>query len=358
MAQFAQMPALGDVVDARYRLEREIGRGSVGVVFEASELESGRRLALKILRPRIISEQNSVERFEREARLASRLTNPHSIQIHRFGVHHGDGSFGLPYIAMEYLQGVDLEAYLERRGALSIGETVGILLQALESLAEAHEQGIVHRDLKPGNVFLCNTESGEPAVKVLDYGTAKLVRATSGDPAAQLRLTADGMICGTPQCMAPEQALGKRPLTPAVDVYAMGCLGYHMLVGRPLYDGPNKIEVARQHVHEPIPPMPPAYARSAVGKALLKALTKEPGERFAEAPEMAAALREASARDRIEVLGHDAAGLDAYEEELFDPYGEEGGFRQGGLGGPRVFLGLAAAAVVVALVVWLMSVLQ
>ncbi|MEO1272637.1 MAG: serine/threonine-protein kinase, partial [Myxococcota bacterium] len=223
MVQLRRMPSPGDVVDARFRLEQEIGRGSVGVVFEAEDLDSGDWVALKILRPRIISEHNGVERFEREAKLASRLNSSHSIQIHGYGFHDrvegDDGWVGLPYIIMERLHGVDLQAYLDRRGALSIGETVGILLQAAQSLAEAHKQGIVHRDLKPGNVFLCNMDSGAPEVKVLDYGVAKLVGG-GGSGKGSGRLTADGMICGTPQYMAPEQALGK-PLTPAVDVYAM-----------------------------------------------------------------------------------------------------------------------------------------
>lgn len=286
----AQLPKPGDTIGGQFVLRRELGRGAHGVVFEAQQLGLERQVAIKMLLPEVLEDDGIVERFKREARLASALSSPHSVIIHAFGVHTFSAPVQeLPYLAMEYLHGEDLACYLRRVGTLTVEQTTVILRQVLASLAEAHRKGIVHRDLKPENIFLSQRDATF-IVKVLDFGIAKAIADT---PQGQgRRLTADGMVCGTPEYMAPEQAKGLPEITPAVDVYAVGCIIYHMLAGRPPFLGPTPMTIALKHCQDPPPKLPPSvkspFFRDVVGCAL----SKEPRERYRDASELLAVVEE------------------------------------------------------------------
>ncbi len=278
----AALPQEGDVINGSYRLGRELGRGSFGVVFEAEEVRLRRRVALKIMLPRALAQAEVAERFKREALLASALTSPHVATVYAFGVWgEASGVQGLPYMAMERLEGEDLYYVLARRERLTPQEALAILHQGSSALAEAHRRGIIHRDLKPENVFIA-WAGDRYHVKILDFGIAHAIRGSWGSESLR-RLTAVGMVCGTPEFMAPEQASGVAELTPAVDVYALGCLAYQMLTGALPYSGASPMDVALQHISAPPPQLPPELGAGPLGELLRASLAKRPEERLPDA---------------------------------------------------------------------------
>ncbi len=277
-----QLPRPGDTIGGHFVLRRELGRGAHGVVYEAQQLGLERQVAIKMLLPDVLDKDSIIERFKREARLASALSSPHSVIIHAFGVHQTPQAVELPYLAMEYLHGEDLASYLRRVGVLSVDQTTVILRQILASLAEAHRKGIVHRDLKPENIFLCQRDNAF-VVKVLDFGIAKAIEDTQTQGR---RLTAEGMVCGTPEYMAPEQAKGLANITAAVDVYAVGCIVYHMLSGRPPFLGPTPMTIALKHCQDPPPKLPPSTRSTFYRELVARTLAKEPEERYRDAAEL------------------------------------------------------------------------
>jgi protein-disulfide isomerase/tRNA A-37 threonylcarbamoyl transferase component Bud32 len=211
---------VGTTFATDYRIERELGRGGMGVVYVATQLSTGRKRALKLMHPALIRNDEMRRRFEQEARVGSQIKSEHVVEVVAAGIEPGSG---MPWIAMELLEGEDLESYVSRCGRLGLDETVRILAQICHALAAAHAAGVVHRDLKPENVFLMRArrEDADLTVKLLDLGIAKIVaEARPSDTAA----------IGTPLWMAPEQAGGK--LTAAADVWSLGLLVFFMLTGR------------------------------------------------------------------------------------------------------------------------------
>ena len=289
MSEVIRIPESGDTVGGQFQLEREIGRGGFGIVYRARQLGIERHVAVKMLMPHALTHEGVVERFKREARLASSLTHPNSVTIYAYGIHsENETDRGLPYIAMEYLQGQTLHEYLYDRGQLSLDETVSVLKQALGSLAEAHRRGIIHRDLKPENIFIVQDDEQEPherTIKVLDFGIAKAIDG-DWDPETRERLTRTGLITGTAEYMAPEQATGQRDITPALDVYAIGCIAFQLLTGDLPFTGNSPMEIAIKHIAEPIPPLPPEYEDLFIGHVVRKALSKEPSHRFQDATDL------------------------------------------------------------------------
>lgn len=292
MRTIAKIPAEGATIDNQFVLGRAIGRGGVGIVFEATQLGLHRKVAVKMLLPSAMGVEGVVERFQREARLASSLRHPHSVAIYSFGVYGAEDAVqGLPYIAMEYLDGETLDAYVRRRGKLPEREVIELLTQILGSLAEAHDKGVIHRDLKPENLFLVGT-ADVPVVKVLDFGIAKAVSGQWGS--LSRKLTATGMLCGTPEYMAPEQATGEAIITPALDVYAVGCIAFTLLTGHPPFVGRSPLTVALKHLSEPIPDLEDDEISPRLKALVRRALAKEPGERFSDATALLSALTEVS----------------------------------------------------------------
>ncbi len=198
---------LGSTLGARYRLERRIGGGSFGAVFEATDLVHGGSVALKVIAPLALDETGGVERFHREAELASRLQHPCSVRVFGSGV----DAHGWLFIAFELLRGRSLEAALTADGRFSEERAARIAIDVLSALEEAHGRGIIHRDIKPANIFLATSKGGE-AVKVVDFGLAK-----STNPGTRVGLPRADVVLGTPLYIAPEQIAGD-PVGPATDL--------------------------------------------------------------------------------------------------------------------------------------------
>ncbi len=272
------------VIADRYRLLGIIGEGGMGSVYKAEHIRMGKALALKILRGDFAAEPGRVERFRAEARIVSRLSHPHTIAVFDFGEIEGSAGF---YLAMEYVPGRDLAKVLREAGRIPEIRAAEIGQQILGSLAEAHDAGIVHRDMKPANVMLMQTRSGEDFVKVLDFGIAKLRE----DGQSAVSSTTSEAIVGTPSYLAPEQARGG-PVDARTDLYAVGCLLYELLAGKPPFVAPSPMAVVSAHLHDEPPPLASAVPDVSRGFAEIvrRALSKRPEERFACADDMRDAL--------------------------------------------------------------------
>jgi serine/threonine-protein kinase len=272
-----------------YSLERLLGKGGMGEVWAARHRRLCSGAAIKLIRPEVLVEKTGREahvlrrRFEQEAKATAALRSPHTVVLHDFGVAE-DGSF---YYAMELLEGIDLENLIERFGPQPPARVARILRQVCDSLAEAHNHGLIHRDIKPSNVFLARLGVNCDFVKVLDFGLVK------GDHAgSSTRLTLDGTTAGTPAYMAPELATGKA-FDGRVDLYSLGCIGYYLLTGTPVFEESTPVAVAVAHVQkQPVPPsqrtelsVPPALE-----DIIMRCLAKEPADRPQTAGELSRAL--------------------------------------------------------------------
>ncbi len=278
------IPNPGDIIGGRYQLTTVIGRGGGGVVYKALQMGIGREVALKVLAPESHFEPTAVRRFEREARLVSRLHHPNTVTCYEFN----QTNEGLLYFVMEFVDGVPLKTVLEREGVVPPERAVPILRQILKSLAEAHAQGIVHRDLKPANIMLCNLHGERDFVKVLDFGVATLLDAEDQAHAQDMTRTAD--VVGTPKYMAPEQFRSEQ-LTPASDLYALACMGFEMLAGYCPFDGETLHVTIAKHLFQP-PPRLPAYLDTypRLVATIDRLLLKRADERFQRAEEVLQAL--------------------------------------------------------------------
>jgi serine/threonine-protein kinase len=222
MAKAKSELAPGTVVAGKYRIDRVLGKGGMGVVVAATDTKLRRPVAIKVLAPSLAADEVSVERFLREARAAVALTSEHAIRVHDVG----ELPSGAPFMVMELLVGRDLQQVLEQRKRLAASEAVDYILQALEALGEAHALGIVHRDLKPANLFVSRRSNGTPLVKVLDFGLAKAARSPG-----EKGLTSSAGAIGTPQYMSPEQLRGARDVDARTDIWALGVSLYELTTG-------------------------------------------------------------------------------------------------------------------------------
>jgi serine/threonine protein kinase len=229
------------VIDGRYRVNRLIGAGGMGTVFEAQHLSLGRRYALKFLRPELAASSRNVSRLEREARLLGQLEHEHLAAVLDYGLYQRRS----PYLVMEYLEGRTLKDVLKEQGPLPIACTIEIMLQVGRGMAHVHDQGIVHRDLKPANLIWLTRSDGRPWIKILDFGIARTLQDVGG------QLTPSGAELGTAHYMSPEQARGARDVDPRSDVYSLGAVMYQALTGRHLYPGDSYNEVIFQLLTQP-----------------------------------------------------------------------------------------------------------
>ncbi len=259
----------------QYRIVRKIGEGGMGAVYLGRHVLLGRQAAVKILLPELSLQRASVDRFFNEARAITAIADPGIVQVFDFGV-HTDGS---AYIVMELLEGESLDARLARLGRLRPAEALRIARQCAGSLVAAHRCGIVHRDLKPENIFLVRdleVPGGERA-KILDFGIAKL----GGDQPNTAR-TRTGVVIGTPTYMSPEQCRGAGSVDHRSDVYAMGCVLFHMLTGRPPFEADGVGELIAAHLREP-PPAPSSVVPglpAAIDELVLACLAKSLDQRM------------------------------------------------------------------------------
>jgi len=261
-------------------VEERIGAGGMGVVYRASHPLIGKQVAIKVLRPELVSEQQ-VERLLIEGRAVNAIRHPGIIDIFGFGTLPD----GRPYIIMELLRGYSLSALIRQSGRLDAGTTVRILDEMLAALGAAHRAGVVHRDLKPGNVFMAEAADGTHAVKLVDFGIAKLVQSQEGPT------TLEGTLLGTPEFMAPEQIRGA-PSSPSMDLYAVGIIAFQMLTGERPFKG-EPFQVLFAHVEQP-PPAPSSRARDIppeLDTLVLQLLAKDPALRLPSADAVRQALR-------------------------------------------------------------------
>jgi serine/threonine protein kinase len=267
------------VLAATYELDREIGRGGMGIVYKARDRRLKRLVAIKVLPPELAFRAEIRTRFLREAETAAQLSHPNIVPIYSV-----DERDGIVYFVMALVEGENLAVRLHSSGALSPGEARRILLEVTHALAYAHERGVVHRDIKPDNILL---QAGDGRVMVTDFGIARAV--TEGNDA---RLTATGMAIGTPAYMSPEQSTGDRQIDGRSDLYSLGVVGYQMLVGDPPFEAPSTPAMLVKHLSER--PEPISSRRRGVPpdleRAVMLLLEKDPDLRFPSAAALAAAL--------------------------------------------------------------------
>jgi hypothetical protein len=273
-----------------YELVSELGKGGMGEVWVAKHRLLARPAAVKLIRPELLgadlpSQESVIRRFEREARATAELRSTHTVDIYDFG-RSEDGAF---YYVMELLDGLSLDAFVKRHGPLTPERAVYLLLQICHSLGEAHEHGLTHRDIKPGNIFLCRLGPDFDFIKVLDFGLVKKIG--SADESA---LTAvQGNTAGTPAYMAPEMATNVAAVDSRADLYALGCVAYWMLTGRPPFEGATSIATILKHVRDPAPrtsdhtemPIPPE-----LDDVILACMAKDPIDRPQTAHDLARRL--------------------------------------------------------------------
>jgi serine/threonine protein kinase len=278
----------GRVVAGRYRVERLLAEGGMGRVYRAVQIALDRPIALKCIHPHLVGAEEMVSRFLEEARLASRLSHPNIVQIYDFGQSSAEEGAEL-YLAMELVEGVSLDAELDRLSVVPQGRAVDIVRQVLAALGEAHAHGIIHRDVKPENVILSPSRSSGERVKLIDFGIARASGAA--------RKTQAGLLVGTPHYIAPELVKGEAG-GPLADLYAAGAMLFRMLTGTVPFDGPTVGATLMSHLAEARPDprsvAPDRAISDAVALVCIRAIALDPKDRYQSAEELAEALRFAS----------------------------------------------------------------
>lgn len=273
---------VGDLILDKYRIDRVLGQGGMGVVVQASHMSLGNKVAIKFLLPDASEHPEAVARFLREARAAVQIQSEHVARVSDVGTMDS----GLPYMVLEFLEGNDLAAELEKRGALPVEEVATFMLQALEAIGEAHALQIVHRDLKPANLFLATRKDGSRIVKVLDFGISKAIGAPD------LNLTQTATMMGSPLYMAPEQIRNVKTVDTRADVWSLGVILHESLSGRPPFGGPTLSGVLAAIVADP--PLALAKIRpelpAGLSALVAECLKKDPMARIQDVGEMARLL--------------------------------------------------------------------
>ncbi len=282
--------APGALFAGDYRIVRPLSAGGMGAVYVVDQISTAKQRALKLMHPQLVADAGLRRRFEQEARIGARIHSEHVVEVQAAGV---DAATGTPYLVMELLDGADLAATVQSRGALPKEEVAEIFEQLCHAMAAAHDAGIVHRDLKPENVFLARSKRARVpfTVKVLDFGIAKLVAEGAGTSTSAV---------GTPLWLAPEQT-DRRPIGPQADVWALGLIAFHLLCGFPFWRAaedatPSITQVLREILIEPIAPASVRASERGVALPIgfdawfQRCVVREPSARFADAREVLAAL--------------------------------------------------------------------
>ena len=269
-------PRVGVTLSGRYRLQRLIATGGMGQVWEAVDSRLGRRVAVKVLKQEFSSDPEFLERFRAEARTVAMLNHPGIAAVHDYGETDIDGEGRTAYLVMELINGEPLNSVIKRTGRLSLRHALDMLEQTGRALQVAHAAGLVHRDVKPGNILI--TPTGQ--VKLTDFGIAKAVDAAP--------VTQTGMVMGTAQYIAPEQALG-HDATAASDVYALGVVGYESVSGKRPFVGDGALTVAMKHIKATPAPLPPDLPPN-VRELIEITLVKNPGMRYRNGGQFADAV--------------------------------------------------------------------
>lgn len=284
-SSIGKMYEVGDIIAGRYRVQRVLGIGGMGVVVAARHEELDTLVAIKMLRPEILMNRDVVARFAAEARAAVRIKSEHVARVTDVGT-LPEGS---PYMVMEYLEGSDLAELVQKRGKLPLHEAVDYVLQACEALAEAHSLGIIHRDLKPGNLFLCRRADGSELVKVLDFGISKTT-GTGSNPS----LTGTSTLLGSPTYMSPEQLSSSKSVDCRTDIWALGIILHEILSGEVPFRSDTLPELFLAIVQKQPPGLEqlrPDLPRG-FAEVVLRCLEKDRSRRFENVGQLAVALAE------------------------------------------------------------------
>ncbi len=277
---------VGQTIDGRWVVDRKIGSGGMGTVYLANQLNIDRRVAIKTMHRGLERGHEFLERFLREANVASQVSHPNLVSIHDFG----QTAEGDLFIVMEYLDGESLGERIPRK-RLTLAQALTIASQLCAALAAAHSAGIVHRDLKPDNIFLLHMPGDDIFIKLLDFGIAKHMNSKA--------MTQTGQVFGTPDYMSPEQCRGKSNIDHRSDLYAIGCILYELISGKPPFSSDSMIQVLFRHVSEPVPQLVATVddpTLGAVEQIISKLLEKKPGKRYTTALEVREALDAALAQ--------------------------------------------------------------
>jgi serine/threonine-protein kinase len=294
-----QPPAVGEMVTQALRLTRRFGAGGMGTVWIARHLGLNCDVVVKFMAPELALHADSLARFRREAAAAAEVKSPHVVQTFDFGISQN----GLPYIAMELLEGEDLATLLLRRRVLSPGEVAGVVNQVARALSRAHEKKIIHRDIKPENLFLCETGEEEAFVKVLDFGIAKVAGG------AELSGTATGAMIGTAFFMSPEQVMGSKSIDHRTDLWSLGVVAFHALTGSRPFDGDTlgAVSVRICSAELPRPSQRNPTLSPAIDEWFARACARDPAARFPSARVMADCLIHAvGGKEQARILSRDS----------------------------------------------------
>jgi len=279
-------PLIGRTVGGAYLIQELIGVGGMGRVYRGIQNALGRTVAIKVVHPHLLGDEQTVARFYNEARAASRLNHPASVGVIDFG-RTEDGNL---YLVMEFLSGKDLGTVMAEEGPLPFTRIILVVRKILSGLSEAHALGVVHRDLKPENVILQRSRKGDESVKVVDFGLATITGAQATS------ITTPGLVCGTPDYMSPEQARGDQ-LDHRSDIYSMGVVLFELLADRLPFVDDTPTKVVLRHIHDPIPDprqvAPHRGVPAALAEIAIRALSKDAPSRYQTADEMDEALRRA-----------------------------------------------------------------
>jgi serine/threonine protein kinase len=302
----------GAVLAGKYTLERKLGQGGMGAVWRAEHLQLRSPVAIKVIDEQIAGSADALARFMREAQSAAALRSPHVVQILDYG-----SDRGVPFIAMELLEGESLATRLDRLGRLPAAEVARIITEVARAIGKAHELAIVHRDLKPDNIYLVHNDESE-VTKVLDFGIAK---ATLGLGVVSGSETRTGAILGTPHYMSPEQAEGTKLVDHRTDLWALGVIAFECLVGRRPFDSDALGSLLLAICTRPIP-VPSAYGCALPGfdAWFARACARELGERFQSARELATELRRITGEGRDSAVVDDSRGAFSATAPMLTPF--------------------------------------
>ncbi|MBZ0189871.1 MAG: serine/threonine protein kinase, partial [Candidatus Obscuribacterales bacterium] len=282
----SQQSVIGSTLAGNIYVEEMIGKGGMSSVYKGRHTQIDRPVAIKIMHEHLVSEENALLRFQKEAQAAGKLDHPNVVKVADFRV----GENGRSFLVMDYVPGISLSEAIAKQGVLSKDAALDLFSQACDALSHAHENGVVHRDLKPSNIMLVESADGGTQVKLLDFGIAKILPQHGG---SGQKLTQTGEVFGSPLYMSPEQCMGK-PLDLRSDIYSMGCLMYEALAGKPPIVGANTFETFFKHTTE----MPASLRthRADLDSVLqfdaliLKAMAKNPSDRYQSMAQMKADL--------------------------------------------------------------------